>query len=86
MNVQKRWVAYCSGNTRDATEDNWNNFVLKIFLDWRQQQIALDANAPKEAGNAQNEYGDTHYSFAKFVEEADAYQELLQLELKRHKP
>jgi hypothetical protein len=86
MNVQKRWVAYCSGNTRDATEDDWNHFVVKIFLDWRQQQIALDANAPKEAGNALNKYGDTHYSFAKFVEEADTYQELLQLELKRHKP
>ena len=86
MNVQKRWVAYCSGNTRDATEDDWNHFVLKIFLDWRQQQITLDPNAPKKAVKALTEYADSRYSFAKFVEEADTYQELLQLELKRHKP
>lgn len=86
MNVQKRWVAYCSGNTRDATEDDWNHFVLKIFLDWRQQQIALDPNAPKNASQALTEYADSHYSFEKFIEKADSYQELLQLELKRHKP
>ena len=86
MNVQKRWVAYCSGNTRDATEDDWNHFVVKIFLDWRQQQITQNSDAPKKAGKTLTEYADSHYSFAKFVEEADTYQELLQLELRRHKP
>lgn len=86
MNVQKRWVAYCSGNTRDATEDDWNNFVLKIFLDWRQQQVNLDSDASKKAGKALAEYADSHYSFAKFIEKADSYQELMQLELTRHKP
>ena len=86
MNVQKRWVAYCSGNTLDATEDDWNNFILKIFFDWRQQQITLDTSASKKTGNSLAEYADAHYSFAKFVEEAETYQELARLELKRHKP
>jgi hypothetical protein len=86
MNVQKRWVAYCSGNTRDATEDDWNNFVLKIFLTWRQQQLDLDTKAPQKAGKALTEYANVHYSFTKFIEEADTYQELIELELKRHKP
>lgn len=85
MNVQKRWVAYCSGNTRDATEDDWNNFVLKIFLTWRQQQLDLDTKAPQQAGKALTEYANVYYSFTKFIEEADTYQELIQLELKRHK-
>jgi hypothetical protein len=86
VNVQKRWVAYCSGNTRDTTEDEWNNFVLKIFFDWRQQQITLDTSAPKKAGKSLTEYADAYYSFAKFIEEAETYQELARLELKRHKP
>ena len=86
MNVQKRWVAYCYGNTRDATEDDWNNFVLKIFLNWRQQQLDLDTKAPQKAGKALTEYANVHYSFTKFRVEADTYQELIQLELKRHKP
>jgi len=86
MNLQKRWVAYCSGNTRDATEDDWNHFVLKIFFDWRQQQISLDSNAPQKAGKALTEYAETHDSFAKFIEAADTYQALMQLELTRHRP
>lgn len=86
MNVQKRWVAYCSGNTRDATEDDWNHFVLKVFFDWRQLQLALDTDAPKQAGKALTEYAAANYNFATFVDEADTYQELAQLELKRHKP
>jgi len=86
MNVQKRWVAYCSGTTRDATEDDWNNFVLKIFLQWRQQQLELDTTAPKKAGKALTEFADEHYNFTKFIELADAYQELVRLELKRHQP
>ena len=86
MNVQKRWVAYCSGNTRDATEDDWNNFVLKIFLNWRQEQLDLDTNAPKKAGEALTEYANAHYSFEKFIKTAETYQELAKLELKRHEP
>jgi len=86
MNVQKRWVAYCSGNTRDATEDDWNHFVLKIFLNWRQQQLDLDANAPKKAGKALTAFADAHYNFTKFIEVADTYQELVNLERRRHKP
>jgi hypothetical protein len=84
MDVKNRWVAYCAGNTRDATEDNWNNFVLKIFLNWRQRQLELDPNAPKINANAQTEYADLHYSFARFTEGADTYQELVALESKRH--
>ncbi len=86
MNVKKRWVAYCSGNTRDATEDDWNNFVLKIFLDWRQQRLELDSNAPKKAGKALTEYADAHYNFTQFMEGADIYKELIDLEPKRHQP
>lgn len=86
MNLQKRWVAYCAGNTRDSTEDDWNNFVLKIFSVWRQQQLGLDTNAPKAAGKAQTEYAAAHYSFAKFAAEADVYQELADLEHRRHNP
>jgi hypothetical protein len=86
MNIKKRWVVYCSGNTRDATEDDWNNFVLKTFLNWRQRQLALDSNAPTKAGKALNEYADAQYNFATFIEKADTYQELLELELKRHNP
>lgn len=86
MNIQKRWVAYCSGNIRDATEDDWNNFVLKIFLNWRKQQLDLDTNTPKKAGQALTEYANAHYSFEKFIETAETYQELAKLEPKRHKP
>lgn len=80
MNVKKRWVAYCSGNTRDATEDDWNNFVLKIFLNWQQQQLELDSITPKKAGKAQAEFADTHYSFTHFIQSAETYQELVALE------
>ena len=86
MNIKKRWVAYCSGNTRDATEDVWNNFVLKIFLDWRQEMLELDPNLPKKTGKARTEYADAHYNFTHFMEGADVYQELIDLEHKRHKP
>lgn len=84
MNVKKRWVAYCSGNTRYATEDDWNNFVLKIFLNWRQQQLELDSSTPKKAGKAQAEYADAHYSFTHFIQSAETYQELVDLEQTRH--
>ncbi|MEI8402157.1 MAG: hypothetical protein WCG12_15265 [Alcaligenaceae bacterium] len=86
MNIKKRWVVYCSGNTRDATEDDWNNFVLKIFLNWRQRQLELDPNAPKKSGKTLAEYADVHYSFTQFTEGADVYQELVDLEHKRHNP
>ncbi len=86
MNIKKRWVVYCSGNTRDATEDDWNNFVLKIFLNWRQRQLELDPSAPTKAGQALTEYADAQYNFTKFIEKAEAYQELTALELKRHNP
>ena len=86
MNIKKRWMAYCSGNTLDATEDDWNNFVLKIFFDWCQQQITLDTSAPNKTGKSLTKYADAHYSFAQFVEEAETYQELARLELKRHQP
>jgi hypothetical protein len=84
MNVQKRWVAYCSGNTLDATEDDWNNFVLKTYLNWRKQALDLDTNAATEAGKTLTEYAEAHYSFAKFTETAQIYQELVHLEAKRH--
>ena len=84
MNVKKRWVVYCSDNTRDATEDDWNNFVLKIFLNWRQQQLELDSNAPKKVGKSQAEYVDAHYSFTHFIQSAETYQELVDLEPTRH--
>jgi hypothetical protein len=86
MNVQKRWVAYCSGNTRDATEDDWNHFVVKIFLTWRQQQLELDPNSPHKTDKALTAYADAHYNFSQFVKAADTYQELSQLELKRREP
>ena len=85
MNVKKRWVTYCSGNTRDATEDDWNNFVLRTFLDWRQQQLELDPNTPKKTGKALTEHADAHYSFTHFIQEAETYQELVELEPQRHK-
>jgi hypothetical protein len=86
MNIKKRWVVYCSGNTLDATEDDWNNFVLKIFLNWRQRQLELDPNTPKKIGNALTEYAEMHYSFTQFTQGTDAYQELVDLELTRHNP
>ena len=86
MNVKKRWVLYCSDNTRDATEDDWNHFVLKIFLNWQQQQLELDPNTPKKTGNALTEYADAHYSFTHFMNSAESYQELVELEPKRHNP
>ena len=86
MNVKKHWVAYCSGNTLDATEDDWNNFVVKIFLNWRQHQLAVDSQAPKEAGKALTDYADARYSFTQFTQSADTYQELVDLEPKRYQP
>lgn len=84
MNVKKRWVAYCSGNTRDATEDDWNNFVLKTYLNWRKQALDLNTNAATEAGKTLTEHAEAHYSFTKFTEGAEIYQELVDLEEKRH--
>lgn len=86
MNVKKHWVAYCSGNTIDATEDDWNNFVMKIFLNWRQQQLDLDPMVPKEGGTALAAYAEAHYNFTQFIKNADAYQELVDLESKRRHP
>ena len=86
MNVKKHWVAYCSGNTLDATEDDWNNFVMKIFLNWRQQQLDLDPKVPKEGGTTLAEYAEAHYNFTQFIKRADAYQELVDLESKRRHP
>jgi hypothetical protein len=86
VNIKKRWVAYCSGNTRDSTEDDWNNFVLKVFLKWRERQLQSDPKVPKKSGKALTEYADEHYNFTQFMTSADVYQELIDLEHKRHDP
>jgi hypothetical protein len=86
MNVKKHWIAYCSGNTLDATEDDWNNFIMKIFLNWRKQQLDLDPKVPREGGTVLAEYADTHYNFTQFSKSTDTYQELVDLESKRRHP
>ena len=84
MNVQKQWLNYCSGRVNEATQDDWNNFVLKLFSKWQAQQLKHDQSHPQAAGNDLLAYAAAHYSFEHFVQGSQIYQELLILEPRRH--
>lgn len=86
MNVTKHWVEYCSGNTRDATEDDWNHFVFETFLAWRQRQLELDPNSSQSSEKSRTDYAAEHCNFTQFIEGADTYRELVDLEQRRHNP
>jgi hypothetical protein len=84
MNVKKQWLNYCSGRVNDSTQDDWNNFVLKLFSKWQAQQLKQDQSRPQKTGNDLLAYAATHYSFEHFIQGSQIYQELLVLEPNRH--
>ncbi len=83
MSMKKRWKNYCDGDTRSATEDDWNNFVVKVYAVWRGKKMQDDANKPAGPATEILKYADKHYGYKTFVATAEEYTELAELEAKR---
>jgi len=83
MSMKKRWKNYCDGDTRSATEDDWNNFVMHVYAVWRGKRMQLDSNKPSSSATEILKYADRHYGYKVFVTTAEEYKELAELEAKR---
>ena len=83
MSMKKRWKNYCDGDTRNATEDDWNNFVSKVYAMWRGKKMQGDLNKPAGPAIEILKYAEKHYGYKAFVASAEEYKELAELEAKR---
>ncbi len=83
MSIKKRWKNYCDGDTRSATEDDWNNFVMKVYATWCGQQMQADINKPTKNASELLKYAQKLYGYQVFVTTAEEYKELALLESKR---
>jgi hypothetical protein len=83
MSMKKRWKNYCDGDTRSATEDDWNNFVIKVYAVWRGKKMQDDTNKPVGPATEILKYAEKHYGYKAFVASAEEYKELAELESKR---
>jgi hypothetical protein len=86
MNIKEHWVAYCSGNPRESTEDDWNNFVVDTFLSWRERQLKFDPNTSQHPEKSHTDCAEALCGFTQFIEGTDTYQELIDFEPLRHDP
>jgi len=83
MSMKKRWKNYCDGDTRNATEDDWNNFVMKVYATWRGKQMQADLNKPASTASEILQYAEKYYGYKVFVATAEEYKDLADLESKR---
>jgi len=83
MSMKKLWKNYCDGDTRNATEDDWNNFVVKVYAVWHKKKMQEDANKPTGPTTEILKYAEEKYGYKAFVETAEEYQELSELESSR---
>ena len=83
MSMKKLWKNYCDGDTRNATEDDWNNFVVKVYATWRGKKMQADTNKPAGPTTEILKYAEKNYGYKVFIDTAEEYQELTELELSR---
>lgn len=86
MSMKKRWKNYCDGDVRSATEDDWNNFVNKVYAVWRGRKMQGDTNKPAGPATEILKYAEKHYGYKAFVASAEEYKELAAFESKRAEP
>jgi hypothetical protein len=83
MSMKKLWKNYCDGDIRSATEDDWNNFVAKVYAGWRGKKMKEDANKPSGHASEILKYAEENYGYKAFIETAEEYQQLSELESSR---
>ena len=83
MSMQSRWGKYCAGENLYATEDDWNNFVMKVYASWRGQKMQEDSKKPLTQSSEILKYAQEHYGYEVFVAVSEEYKDLADLESKR---